>query len=246
MTRIRLILLSMLAVFAVSAAAASTASAHRVWTLGSGTTPLPVGTTKALKVIKVNKAFELKVPLAGETIVCKAVVLKEGTIENVEIGGKKTGRDKGIVEFSECKNKGKEKCIVAEPIRVPPKGTGTTVLAENTAKTKVLDVFLPEGGEEGSVVLKPYATIKQSGTGCTAPAATTVEGNGVAAEISPETHSVKKNLIFPCPRITEVIFWKNWEAGTHTKLTLNAFAFAAEECGEAEIELTTKEEFGVV
>jgi hypothetical protein len=234
MTRIRLILLSMLAVLAFSAVAASTASAHRVWSFEGKV--LPTGEKKPLKLVKVVKEFQLK---AGtETIACKTVELKEGTIENILVGGKgPTGRDKGTVLFKECRNVGKPACVVAN-VEVLGKETAlveNTKAAQEKEGLKIYDLFTPEKWtEEKPAEINKFAVIKQTGTGCVAT--TSVEGNGVAAEISPEGESATKTLKFPCPPITEVINWK----GATVKLTLKAFGVKAEECGEAEIESTGK------
>jgi hypothetical protein len=277
MARIRMGILSLLAVFAVGAFAASTASAHRVWLIcqelpGEGKEPptkydnhecntqvkalkerkweeliLPVGQTASLQVVK-NSTATL---VAGtEEIVCETIKLAAGnTIENVEVEGKgPTGRDNGTTEFSKCKNKNKPACTVTEPIKV----TSPTSLVENTAGTKIYDMFRPEGrkeltpaevtakgepaSKEAEEKLSKYTTIKQTGAGCIA--ATTVEGDGVAAEISPESLSVKKRLIFPCPTpITPVKLWNGIQMG----LKLKAFTVAAKECiPEIEVELTSK------
>lgn len=284
MSRIKIILLSMLAVFAFSAVMASAASAHRVWTVckevaGPGTEPpvkfdnsacntkakplaerkwedviLPVGETRSLTVVGPIGKFEaeLEVPLAGETIVCKEVALKTGnTIQNVMVEGKgPTGRDTGITVFTKCSNPGKPACTVHEPIEV----NSPTSLVENAAQTKIYDMFRPKGrteltpaevtakGEPASKqaeeILSEYVKIEQTGASCTAISPATAEGNGVAAEISPEGMSVKKKFKFPCPTvITPVKLWN----GIEESLKLKAFGFAAKECiPEIEVELTTK------
>jgi hypothetical protein len=291
--RLKLLLLSVMAVVAISAVAASTASAKRVWTVGppecvkvaagtgefteekcktkvkvkgelAGTFELkpkvlPVGTTKSLTVVK-NTAATL---VAGaEEISCEKVTIKSGnTIENVLVESKgPTGRDTGTIEFTKCKNvKKPTECTVTEPISV----NSPTSLVENTASTKIYDMFRPEGRTEltpkqisefpGTEAekqakakteeekLSKYTTIKQTGTGCVT--ATEVTGDGVAAEISPESESVKKKLIFSCPTtLTPVKLWNGVEIG----LKLKAFGVAAKECiNEVEVELTTKEAWDV-
>jgi len=249
--RIRTSVLAFLAVFAFSAVAASTASAKRVWTVNGVT--LPTGTTKSLTVIK-NSPATLK---AGtEEIECKTIKLKTGnTIENVLVEGKgPTGRDTGTTEFSECKNVKKAGCVVTVPILV----NSPTSLVENTAGTKIYDLFRPEGrtelkpaevtakgepaSKEAEEKLSKYTTIKQTGAGCVA--ATTVEGDGVAAEIKPtEGEEVKHKFVFPCPPISPVNMWNGVK---EVSLKLKAFGVKAEECiSEIEVELTTKEKFGV-
>lgn len=223
MSRIRMTGLSLVIIAAFSAVFAAGASADRVWSFEGS--ELAINTPKSLKVVKVVKQFELK---AGtNNVICKKVTLTGGTIENIT---GPTGRDKGKVEFSGCAN---GTCTVAEPIVV--KGE-TTALVEDTGKTKVLDLFTPEGWtEEKPEQIKAFAEIKQTGAGCVA--ATKVEGTGVAAEITPEGNSKTKILKFPCPAVKEIINWK----GTKVKLKLEAFAAKAEFCGEVEVESEGKE-----
>jgi hypothetical protein len=265
-------MLCLFAVFAVSAVAANTASAKRIWTVGcvekvgAGTEPpkkydtsacytqtkllaerkwekipVPVGTQYKVEVVAVVKPFELK---AGTTtITCKAVTVKEGTIENIEAENiekhlGKTGRGKGTVEFSECKTS-IPNCTVKEPIIDKGK---ESALVENTAGTKIYDMFAPEGWHEEATralaeKIRPYAKIEQTGTG-TGCINTEVEGNGVAAEIVPEFNSEKKMLKFPCePTLTPVNFWNGVK---EVPLTLKAFSKKAEECGEIELALVSK------
>ena len=226
-TLFRKTLIGLVAVLAFSAVAASTASAHRVWSYNG--VELKVGEAKPIKVVKVVENFRLK---AGTTtITCTKVALTGGAIENIT---GPTGRDKGKVDFTGCSN---GTCKVTEPIVV--KGE-TTALVENTGKSKIYDLFTPKGWtEEKPTVNGEFAEIKQTGTGCIT--ATKVEGNGVAAEISPEGNSTTKVLTFPCPRITEIINWK----GTTVKLKLTAFGVNAEECGQVEIGVEAPNTFDV-
>jgi hypothetical protein len=211
---------------------------------------LPAGETRSLKIVNSVVNAELRVPGAAETILCKNLAINAGnTIGNVSVEGNLTGRDLLISTFTGCTNSKKPLCTT---VTVPP-FTTPTFLNENTAKTKIYDEFRPAGAteltpkeitEKGTAAskaieetLKPYVNIEQSGEGCTAVAVTKAEGNGVAAEISPETMSVKKKLIFPCPPIKEETLWNGLTIG----FKLKAFGFAAEECIPAiEVELTTK------
>jgi len=255
--QIRTLILCLIAVFAFSAVAASTASANRVWTTIGGNI-LPVGQTRSLKVVK-NSPAEL---VGFETIVCNKVAINAGnTIENVEVEGKgPTGRDNGTITFSECKNKATPACVITEPITVP----SPTSLVENTAGTKIYDLFRPEGrteltpkkisefpGTEAEKQAKAkkeeekltkYVNITQS-----APCTVTkiaLEGNGFAAELSPETEVVKHKLVFPCP--TPISPVNLWNGVKEVGLRLKLFGGATKECiNEVEVELTTEEDFGV-
>jgi hypothetical protein len=211
---------------------------------------IPTGVPQGLALVKVTKEFQLK---AGtETIACEMATLTGGTVENILVGGKgPTGRDKGTITFSKnCRNLAKPLCKVSEPIEVEGK---ETALVENTSQNKIYDLFTPAGwAEKEATKSGTFAKIKQTGTGCVAT--TTVEGNGVAAEITPEGsstsptgYSFTKILNFPCPPIKEVIDWEHALEATPiiTTLKLTAFGVKAEECGMAEIELTSKEAFDV-
>ena len=261
--RLRVLLMSLLTVFAISAVAASTASAHRVWTIckevpGEGKEPptkfdnntcstalkevklrkwedvvLPAGEKPKLEVVEVVEPFTLK---AGTTtITCKAVALKEGTIENIT---GPTGRDKGTVEFSECKSS-VAGCTVAEPIK--DKGKESALVENTVTPTKIYDMFAPEGWKEeatkalANAQIKPFAKITQTPN---PPCVNTeVEGNGVAAEIVPEGLSVPKTLKFPCPKLSPV---NQWNGVKEVTLTLKAFGGPAEECGQVKVQLTSK------
>jgi hypothetical protein len=270
--QIRTLILCLFAVFAFSAVAASTASAHHVWTVGciekagegkeppkkfdtkECTThskplperkfekvPIPIGTADKTEVVKVVKNFQLK---AGTTtITCEAVTLKEGTIENIEPEtGKKTGRDKGTVEFSKCKSS-VAGCTVSEPIKDKGK---VSALVEGSVTKNIYDMFTAEGWKEEATKAGANAQIGRFAKITQTPAPpcinTEVEGNGVAAEIVPEEPSVTKILKFPCPKLSPV---NQWNGVTEVTLTLEAFTLPAEECGEVELELVSKAAWSV-
>ena len=254
-SRIKIMFVSMLAVFAVSAVAASTASAKRVWTVEGNV--LPVGKTKSLKIVKHTKAV---LKAGTEEIECEDLEINAGnTIENVLVEGKgPTGRDTAINTFTKCRNINVAACEVTVAAFTTP-----TFLVENTKAAqekegvKIYDSFRPNGVKEltpaevtakGTAASKKieeelhiYVKIVQKG--CSAPENTTVEGNGVAAEIVPQGESKVHKLVFPCPtQISTVSLWNGLEVG----LKLKAFGFAAKECiSEIEVELTTGEKWGV-
>lgn len=225
MKTIKVVGLALAAILAMSAVAAGTASAtSRVWTVEGS--PLAAGQTRTMTAKTVTgKSWELKA--SSITITCTTMSITGGSA----VGGT-VGTDKGTVEFTGCSSNCGTK-VVAEPITTAGK---ETELVENTAKTKVLDLFKPSG--------KEFATILANG--CT-PEETKVEGeNGVAAEISEEgTEKLMHVMKFPCPPVKEVLN----SAGTKLTLSLKAFLFVtAEFCGEAETELfngLTKENWSV-
>jgi hypothetical protein len=248
-SRVRILLLSMLAVFAVSAAAASTASAKHVWTFEGK--PLPVGTTKTLEVVKSGNTI---LTAGTEVVECKKQALVADTIENIEAENLKkekgkTGRDKGTIKFTECKNP--KPCTVTEPIEVK---NGVTALVEGSTSKKVYDVFEPEGWTEPKTPeeakkLKTFVTIHQTGTGCIT--ATAVESNGVAAEVSPGTEAAEQTFKFPgehagCEPKGKPLTPINWWNGLNeTALSLKAFGAKAEECGSVMVKLSTGGKWGV-
>ena len=252
-SRIRIMFASMLAVFAVSAVAASTASARRVWTVGGAN--LAVGQTRSLRIVKNSPAI---LKAGAEEEECKKISINAGnTIDNVEpeVGKGTTGRDHVTLTFTECRNVGKPLCVVTTaPFNTP------TFLVENAAGTIVYDSFRPEGAaeltpkqvtekgepasKENEEKLKTYVSLQQKGTGCTAPEITKIEGNGIAAEISPQGESAKHKLIFPCP--TPVTPVNLWNGVKEVNLKLKGFGVATKWCiEEIEVELTTGDKFGV-
>jgi hypothetical protein len=247
---IRMMFVVFVAMLALSAVGVSAASASRAWTVEG--TSLAVGKAKELKVVK-NTVFALSA--GAERYVCEKVALQSGNkIENVTVEGKgPIGRDNGTVEFSRCKDETKPGCTVVEPLLM--KGA-ESALVENIAGTKIYDMFTGEGWKEltpkevtekgqkeakvKSEKLKIYGIMKQTGVGCIA--STTIEGDGLAAEISPEGESVKKTLTFPCPPVGLVDFG---DGVNEVGLRLKWFGIKAELCGSIEVELSTKEKFGV-
>ena len=257
--RLRVLLVSMLAVFAISAVASASASAHRVWTVKGA-----ILATGVPKTFSITKSGSFILTAGTEKITCTEEMLEgSGEIENVLVEGKgPTGKDRATVKFKKC-TASKAGCTVVEPIIVK----GTTVLAEQVltkkqeeekVKPKIYDVFLPEAGKELTPAeittfeakekglatkeqekLHPYTKIEQTGTGCVA--VTTVEGDGVAAEIVPEGEATSHELNFPATPITPVKLWN----GLTITLKLKAFGVAAKEVGKLTIALTTGEAFGV-
>jgi len=212
--------------------------------------PAAQATTTSIK----SKAFILT---AGTTtITCEALTVKEGKIENIEAENiektkGKTGRDKGTVEFSKCKSS-IAGCTVTEPIK--DKGKESALVEQFASPHKIYDMFAPEGWKEESTKanaekIKPFAKIIQEPK----PACvnTEVEGNGVAAEIEPEGYSVAKVLKFPgenaaCePKGKPLTPVNLWNGVNEVNLALEAFAVPAQECGEATLELASKEAFDV-
>ena len=144
MSKLRLILLSMLAVFAFSAVASSAAMAAPEWTRNG------VAITKTEKVtykLKAGTDATLEDATLKITIKCTAV---KGKSAQVEVAGK----DKGITVFEGCTTNIAKCEVVKGEIKTE---TLTTKLSEEG--TKVLDTFSPPASGI-------FAVIKLKGTGC--------------------------------------------------------------------------------
>jgi hypothetical protein len=262
---LRSALVALVAVCAVSAVATSTASAH-VWTVCKETATgeftehlcktksepaktgkweevvLPVGEARPVEAIVV-KPIALK---AGTiTITCEAVTIKEDVIENIDIANIEkvkiqTGRGKGTIELSKCKSS-VAGCTVKEPIIDKGK---ESALVENTAETKIYDMFAPEAWKEegtkaGAEKSKPFAKLTMTGAGCVN---TEIEGDGIAAEIVPEGPSETKILKLTCPALTPV------NLGNGVKdvgMKLRFFGVSSELCGELQLQQANKQGWGV-
>jgi co-chaperonin GroES (HSP10) len=248
---VRAVLVVLAAVSALSAVGVSTASASRAWQLEGSV--LAVGKAKELKVVK-NTTFDLT--SGTEVYTCERVALEAGNkIENTTLeGAGAIGRDSGTIAFSKCKDQTKPGCVVTEPLSM--KGV-ESALVENTARTKIYDMWTGEGwqeltpkevAEKGQVAAKEqaekrraFAIFKQTGSGCIST--TTIEGDGLAAEVSPEGESVKKTITLPCPPVSLVDFGNGINEVSLPRLTW--FGVKATLCGSMEVELSTKEKFGV-
>ena len=152
MTRIRLILLSMLAVFAASAIASASASAAG----SEKDTPegtLPVFCSKGLadedelgttKVTSTGGIFKLEV--TGEPSLECTAETDEATINSTETVA---GTDSKVkIKFTGCTVKGNPKCTVQDSINKTI-GTIEPVLLKSKLKAlggKIYDVFAPEAG----------------------------------------------------------------------------------------------------
>ena len=236
----RKILVCLIAVFAVSAVMASTASAKRVWFVNG--VQLASGTSNGA-AIKVVKSGTTKLKSKEEFVCTEQVLSHNPKIWNKEkAAGEVVGRDEGITEFKKCKNLTNAGCTVTEPIITENTSSEASTLVEKEkGKTPIYDMFVGKGWEESApTAKKPFAKIVQTGAGCIT--AITVEGNGVAAEIEPETSSVKKTFKFPCPPISPVWLWD----GVEDKLSLKAFGTVkAEFCGSIEVELVSGKTWAV-
>jgi hypothetical protein len=153
------------------------------------------------------------------------------TSEGGLITGGFPGTDQATLNLSKCKVLKPAKCTVTEPIPV----AAATELVENTAKTKILDLFKPKNGVT-------FSTVVIKGASCEAGKELTAELKGtILAEVSPEkSEVVTGKLKFTVTAPKEYVNSKS-----ETKAT--GLTFAGNEAslvGESSVELTTKEVFG--
>jgi|SRR5271165_2084010 len=226
----------------VAAAPALAAHVGDVWTI-NGTEIVPSAKVK-VRSGETRHAFLLKAPAAGEEIECKSVSLLHAEVVNIAIATTPNdvlvGTDTGELSFKECSNVKKSACKVEEPIIV--KGSTSLALETVSSKEEIVDVFWPEGNLERTPAevdkfekeetgkakkeqerLKEYTKIRQAGTGCTAPATTNVEGDGVAVLVESLTTGVLFKL--PATLPTNEIALEN---GLHVEMKLKAFGVKAE------------------
>jgi hypothetical protein len=207
-------------------ASSALAVSPKVWFVAGKELTNGKSNSKEIKLVS-NTSFTLKVPGAGETIEC-TIIKFAASPKSIIWNENKHGLDEGGVEFSKCKNITKTACVVKEPIKTL--GTETELAEAASGSGATYDNFKANGSKE-------FALIEQTG-GC---ATTTVTGTAVAAEISAEgTEQLKHTFKFPCPPIKE-----DFIGTTKITLELKAFFFTAEECGEAEAELVSKENWSV-
>lgn len=226
MSRFRVLGLALVAAFAFSAVATATASANREWWVAGKVLTEGKANGKAVKA-------ELK---AGTKFVLKGFIF--GVEGNVECGKikfaaspspiifneSKTGRDEGKIEFTECT--GPAICgKITEPIVTLGE---KTELVEDTTKTKIYDLFLPNAAGEAAKI-----TFASCGT-------LTIKGSTVA-EIKPEAASETKEFVFPKPGIKKVINWKGEEVATG----LTSEGKEATFFGTAVVSLVSKEPWDV-
>ncbi len=256
MRRIRIIGLALVAVFAVSAVASSTASAHRTWWYCVAGTPedktcpnagekserIPVGKVEAITAkIKAGTEAELSIEtiLGTATVKCKKIALKEAAIFNHE---GPTGWDKGKIAFTECSAGicGKP----TEPINVPTKGPGESVLAEKekeqAAGKPIYDVSLPSEGSKvfsevvtpncGTIVVETEPAVGRQG------AAQEGEGGTLGEIVEAEKYKLVHVFKYVCePKRV----W-NW----HLKeIKVNELTKKGCFKAEAEVELTSKKAY---
>jgi hypothetical protein len=176
MSKLRLILLSMLAVFAFSAVASSAALAAPEWTLNG---KVITKTEKVTYKLKSGTEAVLKDATLGVAIKCTAL---KGKSAQVEVAGK----DKGITVFEGCKVN-IEKCeVVKGEVKTE---TLTTKLAEEGTET--IDIFEPPAS-------KTFAVIKLKGTGC--PLTSARVTGSVSSVIQPPLHGTTVTTTFPGPK----------------------------------------------
>lgn len=195
--KVRMVLFAFLAVFVSSAVSASVAAAQEgpVWHVNGAVLKSGENDTIVDKNVPGTTAKLVgKVASAEVVIVCKKVT-SSGSL----IGGN-PGKNKEIIEFTECEITNVEGCSVAvAPTRA------RSILGHVPGSSKMLVDF---GAEEGTRAFTEI-TISKKTSGCTlvtkAPV-TVAEGDtyAVAAEISPEEAQTREGLLhFPETAIKE-------------------------------------------
>ncbi len=151
MSRVKIVLLSLLAVFAVSAAASATASASATHVYKIEGTELASG-SEAIEGDSLTGGLETKIAKLNTVLICQEDIVK-GEI-------KPKGESTAIVEFKNCylveKNKeGKKTFLTACSVKEPVEAKANDELTEHS-----IDVFKGSGEKE------KFAEVEIKGEGC--------------------------------------------------------------------------------
>jgi hypothetical protein len=205
MSKMRVALLGAMALLVVSGLAASAASAAGpYWHVGG--TRFEKGAT-GIKLQSKGKVV-LAIPSADFSFECNRSILEKSTING---NGKNQGQDKGQLTFSSCTTT-LSGCAVAEPITT--KQT-KSYLANAATQTKIVDVFVPEAGEE-------FVELK-FGSGCGVLAGGQRIKGSMVAEVIPAGLEGKEDILhFPSAAIPTV---KHEGVTVETELKIGGLVF---------------------
>ncbi len=191
MSRVKIVLLSLLTVFAVSAAASATASAGTTHIYKIEGTPL--ATTEGIEGDSLTGGLETKIAKTNIVLICQEDIVT-GKIE-------KEGKSAAEIKFKNCylveKNKeGKKTFLTACSLAEPVKAEATDELTEHS-----LDTFTGSGAKE------KFAELEIKGEGCVLNGKYEVTGSQVCA--IPESEFEKAVHVLICtPAGSKLVFAK--------------------------------------
>jgi hypothetical protein len=237
---------------ALCALGASAAQAKYAWVVKGSQLAPGIANAKEVRVPhEAVEPFQFEVAAAHELIQCKKAELVgpggtgKGYIWNEQVGLEVIGRQAGILVpvATSCQNINKPACTVTAAATLNT-STVSGTLVSNTAGTKIYDMLVPEGWEEGSPnVLKPFIGFTQ--TTC---ANAVISANGLAGEIVNETVESEIHLIKYLGKpacavapISEVLL-------SNTKkdpISMKVGSLVAEGCAWVQLELVSGEKWSV-
>lgn len=216
----------------------------------AGLEPLGAGATANVTTSNLG-AFTLKAATFGVTVLCTGL-----SAPTTLLGGSPGGSDTEV-KFSGCTTEERgtryEKCdanssgATGGNITLKAKDelvyTGSKAEAEKE-QGPVGDLFSAEGGGETFVTLTFEAL--EPGACPSLAVETAVEGS-VVGEVEPVNAFAKQGMLkFPTTAIKRAFRWEGEGRVKEVKAGLSAFGFSATESGLADLELESKEEWGVI
>lgn len=258
MKGLRIAGLCFMTTLALGAAGASAASARDFWVKGA---VLPSGKANGKTVEVVSGGpiiFTIKSPNLQVSCRTIAYIAPSGTgpgvIWNELKGAEVIGRGEGTLKATECVNLTNAACVVAEPITSDNTSEIAGTLVEEKGGGKIYAMFVPESWVEGTSMVSskelPFSPFVQTGPG-TCPVSVVVKGDGLAATISSETTELEKHVLqMPgkstnCKPIGAPVSPVTMANGNEISPFLKAVGVVAEECGEMNVRLVSKENWSV-
>jgi hypothetical protein len=192
MSKVRLVLLSLVAVFAVGALGASSASAIEFkWKVGG--TELKSGETRGFTVNNDEKKFTLSAPIAGTNIKLLATLVE--VLPGAQITGGVPGTNTETAVFLGV-------TVDSESCKLGQNG-GTGTVQTTPLKTEIVEGASAEkGNNEVNILFTPitpttFATFLFSGSPCILNGSTAaVTGSVVALALPQKTEVLRQNLVF--------------------------------------------------
>jgi hypothetical protein len=238
MRSIKIVGLTILAALALSAVAVSQAvAAEYIYKVeGKELTGTKEVTSKAKSSFVLKGEEEILGTKVKSETTCEKLKLNES--EKPVIGGGKPGKsEKEKVEFSSCKaTVGGAKCKEVEIGNAPTKNEVVTVLAPAKDKGDLATLFSPAKEKEA------FTKIHFKSCGLLGSPEATVEGTTAALVSSEKTEATVGVLIYSG---TEPVSEVEKSNKTTEKVGLKANGLPATISGEAEVELVSKEKYGV-
>jgi hypothetical protein len=230
MLKVRVVLLALVAVFVASAAASAVAQAQTgpVWHVNGS--KLEAGKTKAITDKNVaGKEAKLKGTIAGAEVVILCKTVKSS---GILIGGS-PGKDEETIEFSNCKVEGQENCVVTV--------ANTVAQSElDHSPTKMLTDFKTPGNFTTITIKSGEKTCLSTVSNAPVKVASG-DTYGLACENEPEGTEAEVNIL-SCPETAIKTVEQNGKtAGVGLEFDGKPAIFS----DKAEVELVTKEKFGV-